>query len=103
MTTKLVIPSYELPDYRFLQGLGSLQVGSTDGPATTLWELLLNFEDSQYPVIVKGKKYTKYDLLFQAAQILSEDESRASDCIQKTGVKTIREMCSNEGIDPNLY
>jgi len=101
MTTKLVAPTYELPDYRFLQGLGELKVGSNEGPATTIWELLIHFDNSQYPVDVEGKIFTKYDLLIQAAQVLAGDRSRAVPHVGEDDVSKIWEMCRTIGVDPD--
>lgn len=101
MVTKLVVPIYEFPEYRFLQGLGELKVGSAEGPATTLWELLVDFDDNQYPVDIEGNTFTKNDLLIQASEILAGDKNRAASRVGEDGVKKIHEMCRNISIDPN--
>ena len=45
MPIQTVVPSWEDPLTRFLNGFGELQV-SPNGPAFTLWEALIRFEDS---------------------------------------------------------
>ena len=101
LSTKLVIPSWELPEHRFLEGLGELLVGNDKGSATTLWELLIHFDDSEYPVMIAGNLFTKKDLVFKAAQNLAGDRSRALPSVGEDGITKIREMCRTVGIDPD--
>ena len=103
MSTKLIIPSWELPEHRFLEGMGELLIGSNKGPATTLWELLIHFEDNEYPVMVAGNLFTKKDLIFKAAQILADDRSRALPSVGEDGIAKIIEMCRTAGIDPDSF
>lgn len=41
-----VIPSYENLKWRFLQGRGEINIGSENGPASTLWEFLIHAQDA---------------------------------------------------------
>lgn len=99
-----VIPSYESPKWRFLQGRGEICLQSEDGPATTLWEFLIHTKDEQYPLYLDGDLYTKEDLLYRAAQVLphipDEDVDRL---IAKKGRKKIIDMCIKIGIDPYIF
>jgi hypothetical protein len=94
-----VIPSYENPKWRFLQGRGEITIGSGNGPATTLWEFLLHTEDSGYPFFLEGEIFSKNDLLFRAAQLLPNIPDEVDRWVGKKGREDIWEMCKRAGFD----
>ena|SRR2546428_12519706 len=99
MPTLAGIPVYELPVHRFLQGRGDLNLG--ENVAFTLWEAILHFPDTNYPIEVEGQTLTKIDLLFWATDILvAGGESIAKSSVGEDGVKQIRQQCIEAGFDP---
>ena len=98
-----VIPIYESPKWRFLQGRGEINLGSQDGPATTIWELLLHNKDSKYPIYLDGELFSKEDLLLQAAQLLPHIPDVVDNWIRKEGREKLWEMCKEAGIDPKIF
>lgn len=98
-----VIPMYESPKFRFLQGRGEVNIGSSDGPATSLWELLLHLPDSGYPVFLDGERLSKDALLLQAAQLLPHIPDVVKDYVGQAGYDTIWQMCKAAGIDPEAF
>jgi len=51
MPLELVVPIYEHPLLRFLQGRGELKL-ARDGPATSLGELIVHTSPKDYPLLV---------------------------------------------------
>lgn len=97
-----VIPSYESPSWRFLQGRSEITIGS-DGPATTLWEFLIYEKDEQYPLYLDSKLYSKEDLLWEAAQLLPHIPDIVDNWVGKEGRYRIWDMCRKTGIDPKIF
>ena len=98
-----VIPSYESPKWRFLEGQGEINLQSEDGPATTLWEFLINARDGQYPLFLEGELFTKEDLLLKAAQLLPHIPDVVENWVGKGGRGSIYRMCKEKGIDPDRF
>lgn len=98
-----VIPTYESPKYRFLNGVGGIKLGTANGLATTLWETLLYLENDKYPIFLEGELFSKEDLLFHAAQILAADPHRAVQWVQNEGKQKIWSMCVVVGFDPSIF
>lgn len=98
-----VIPSWERPEYRFLNGLGEANLQSVDGPATTIFELLVHARDDQFPFWLAGKSYTKRDLLFQVAQIIGPDPERVKSRVFEDGYKKLWDMCVEYDLNPNKF
>jgi len=98
-----VIPMWEDPAHRFLQGLGEINLQSSQGPASTIFELLVHGKDSEFPFWLAGRAYTKKELLFQVAQLLPHVPDRAKNWVQEDGYKKLWEMCVEYGFDPKLY
>lgn len=98
-----VIPTYESPKYRFLDGVGEIKLGTAEGPATTLWEALLYLKNDEYPISLEGELFSKEDLLFRAAQILAADPNRAIQWVQNEGKEKIWSICVAAGFDPNIF
>jgi len=97
-----VIPCYESPKYKFLQGRADITIG-IDGPATSIWEFLIHAKDSQYPIYLDGDLYSKEDLLLEVAQYLPHRPQEARRIVGEEGRKKIWDMCTEAGIDPRMF
>ena len=97
-----VIPSYESPAFRFLQGRGEITLGH-NGPATTLWELLIHANVEEYPIYLDGRLYSKDDLLFAAAQLLPHIPEEVRKWVKEDGRQKIWNMCVESGHNPSYY
>lgn len=98
-----VIPSYESPKWRFLQGRGEINLQTEDGPATTLWEFLIHSKDKEYPLFLDGELFTREDLLLRAAQLIPHIPDIIDKWVHKEGREKIKEMCKEVGIDPCIF
>jgi len=97
-----VIPGYESPIFRFLQGRGEIHIGN-DGPATTLWEFLIHSKDSDYPLFLDGISYSKKYLLLCAAELLPHIPDEVRNWVFEEGRQKIWSMCLEEELDPNDF
>jgi len=97
-----IVPGYESPAYRFLQGRGEIILGK-NGPATTLWEFLIHSKDSQYPLYLEGNIYSKNELLLEAAQLLPHIPETVKNWVSEDGYKKIWQMCVEQDIDPKIF
>ncbi|MDD4439801.1 MAG: toll/interleukin-1 receptor domain-containing protein [Tissierellia bacterium] len=98
-----VIPMYESPKDRFLEGRGEVELGSDDKMASTIWEFVLYSKDSAYPLFIGGDLYSKKDLLFRIANLLPHIPEEAEKWVQKGGKQKLWKMCVDAGFDPNLF
>lgn len=96
------IPSYESPKWRFLQGRGEVVIGSVNGPATSMWELLLHLKDTGYPFYLDGELFTKEDLLLRAAHLLPHLPDVVKRYVGSDGYKKLCTMCREAGLTPNF-
>lgn len=94
---------YESPKFRFLRGRGELTINNEDGPAATLWELLITLSEDKYPVFIDGELFSKKHLIYEAAQVLAHNPRLAEKWVNKDGCKQIWEMCKQAGYDPKLF
>lgn len=97
-----VIPEYESPSYRFLQGRGEITLGS-NGLATTLWEFLIHTKESQYPLYLEGSIYNKEELLIEAAQLLPHIPETVQNWVGQDGYEKVWQMCIDHNIDPKIF
>ncbi|NOR87296.1 MAG: hypothetical protein GQ527_06775, partial [Bacteroidales bacterium] len=97
-----VVPEYESPSYKFLQGRGEILLG-LNGPATTLWEFLIYAKESEYPLYLEGSVYKKIDLLNEAAQLLPHIPETVQNWVGQEGYEEIWQMCVDYSIDPELF
>lgn len=97
-----VIPSYESPKFRFLQGRGEITL-SKNGFATTLWEFLLHSKASEYPLYIEGDLYDKDALLQIAAGLLPHIPEQVKNCVNEDGYNRIFDMCKRSGFNPGIY
>jgi hypothetical protein len=96
--TVAVVPLYQRPVHRFLNGDGELTLG-VEGPAFTLFEALVHFSPEGFPLYVEGEVLDREDLLLRAAQALAggAHSVRVGDETRER----IAEMCRSEiGLDP---
>lgn len=98
-----VIPSWENPSYRFLNGLGEVNLQTSDGPATSIYELLVHSKDTDFPFWLAGKSYTKIELLLHVAQIIGPDPDRIKGWVQEEGYKKLCDMCIENNLDPTFF
>jgi hypothetical protein len=87
-----VVPEYMDPVWRFKQGLGELTMG-VDGPAFTLWELLVHHPHHQYPIALGRRLFTREDLLWDAAQALYGDIQRARGPLRLAELAALLDEC----------
>ena len=76
-----VDPSYENPQWRFLQGRGELYVNTRNGGAFNLFETA-QFPDDAYPMYVHERPHSRRDIVLEVAKALyyrSYDELSLSD------------------------
>jgi hypothetical protein len=69
LTTKIVTPSYENPQWRFLQGRGELLANSDTGGAFNIFEAA-EFPDKDFPLYIYGRLYSKKDIIIEIAKII---------------------------------
>jgi hypothetical protein len=98
-----VIPGWEEPAYRFLEGLGEVNLQNSDGPASTIFELLLHGKEHHFPFWLAGRSYTKIDLLLRVAQLLGPVPDRVKNWVREEGYDSLWKMCEEYGIDPNSF
>ncbi len=98
MPIQTVVPSWEDPVSRFLNGLGELQV-SPNGPAFTLWEALIRFEDSRFPIQVRDREISKPELMAHAADVFNAGAfDRAERAVGRDGLEKIKDSCRQAGL-----
>ena len=76
-----VTPSYENPQWRFLQGRGELLANSVNGGAFNIFEAA-EFPDEDFPLYIYDRLYSKKDIVIEIAKIIvyrSHDDMRVSD------------------------
>jgi hypothetical protein len=64
-----VDPSYENPQWRFLQGRGELYVNTSDGPAFNLFEAA-KFPEKAFPMYIDDRPHTRKDILLAVAKAI---------------------------------
>ena len=94
-----VAPSYENPQWRFLQGRGELLSNTIDGPAFNIFEAA-EFPDEDFPLYIHGQSFSKKEIIKSVAKCLgfnSYDEIRISrDRLERLGF-----ICKTHGYDIN--
>jgi hypothetical protein len=97
MPIQAVVPPWEEPIFRFLDGLAELKIGP-DGPAFTLWEALVHFDDSHFPIKVGEREFARHELLFRAADIFNAGAfDRAERAVGRDGLEKIKDACRQAG------
>ncbi|EMH9753287.1 TPA: toll/interleukin-1 receptor domain-containing protein [Proteus mirabilis] len=98
-----VIPSWENPEYRFLNGLGEVNLQTIDGKTATIFELLIYSKDDQFPFWLAGKSYSKRELLMEVSRIIGADPTRVKKWVSDDGYKLLWDMCVENGLDPKIF
>ena len=98
-----VIPVWEDPAHRFLQGLGEVNLAGPGTLTTNLFEFLLSATEDDYPFWLGGKSYKKLELLYKASEIIAYDSDRVVDSIGEDGLNDLRRICVEGGVDPNNF
>lgn len=92
-----VDPSYENPQWRFLQGRGELYLNNRDGGAFNLFHAA-TFPDSAYPVYVHERPHSRRDIVLAVAKALyyrSYDELSLRDDDRER----MKAVCKQHGFD----
>jgi hypothetical protein len=98
MPTQAIVPSYEDPISRFLDGLAELQAHPSGG-VFTLWEALVSFTDSQFPIQVANREFSRQELVWRAADILNAGLfDRADRAVGHSGLEKIKGLCRQAGL-----
>ena len=106
--TRGVTPSYENPQWRFLQGRGELFANRQDGGAFNLFEAA-EFPENYFPLYVNDRQYTKKEIIFEVAKVLfygSHDEIRLATGQRDRMLKLCKEHgydIESPGFDPAIY
>jgi hypothetical protein len=100
--TVAFIPGYMEPVFRFLRGTGELTLEPGHGRAFTLWEALVHFDDDDYPLWVGGRTFTRTDLLEQASHALAGGFERPIGQVGEEGLRKIREMLVEHGLEADV-
>ena len=92
-----VDPSYENPQWRFLQGRGELYLNNRDGGAFNLFHAA-TFPDSAYPIYVHERPHSRRDIVLAVAKALYY---RSYDELSLTGDdrEHIKAICKQHGFD----
>ncbi len=98
-----VIPIWEDPAHRFLQGFSEINLPTHRGVTTTIFEFLLHTKEDDYPLWLAGKLYSKDDLLYKVSQYLAADPERTKTWVGDEGYQQIWKMCIESGYDPSIY
>ena len=98
-----VVPGWEDPSHRFLDGLGEVNLQDADGPPTTIFELLVHGNDRQFPFWLAGRLYAKEELLLHVARLLGPVPDRVKNWVGEDGYAKLWEMCKAQGIDPGMF
>ena len=103
-----ITPSYENPQWRFLQGRGELFVNHDDGSAFNLFEAA-EFPNNHYPLYIYNRQYTKKQIVLEVAKALyygSHDEVRLATGQTDRMIRLCKEYgydIESPGFDPAIY
>lgn len=103
-----VNPSYENPQWRFLQGCGELLINNENGPAFNLFEAA-EFPDTHFPLYVHNRPYSRQEIVLAVAkalhygnpdvvQLLDDHKERMKQLCKKYGYDL-----DAPGFDPAIY
>ena len=97
------IPIWEIPLHRFLVGFGEIMVDHKDGPATTIFELLLHRKSEDFPLWIGGQVFSRSNIAFRVYELLATDPSRAERWVRKEGINKLNQICTELGHDPKAF
>jgi hypothetical protein len=101
--TICVIPSWESPKHRFLQGIGEVKLRTEDGLAASMWELLLHLSETEYPLHLDGERFSREDLLLRAFENLNPQKDAVIGYVGEGGYAAIHAMFMARGLNPDLF
>lgn len=106
--TRGIAPSYENPQWRFLQGRGELYANREDGGAFNLFEAA-EFPDEYYPLYVHDRLHSKKDIVLAVAKALHYGSYERASLSQERRARMIK-LCQefgfdleDSGFDPAVY
>lgn len=91
-----IIPIYQNPKYLFLSGRGEILIGNPDGPAASLWELILHLDHKQYPIYLDGELFYRKDILLRAADSIMHISEIVDNFVGKEGRNKIINILNEE-------
>lgn len=91
-----VDPSYENPQWRFLQGRGELYMNTRDGGAFNLFEAA-RFPDAAYPMYIHERPHSRKDIVLAVAKALFYRSSELS--LSDDDRKQMKVICKQHGFD----
>lgn len=92
-----IIPSYENPQWRFLQGKGELLANSENGGAFHLFEAA-EFPDEDFPLFVYDRPYTKKEIVLAVTKALFYGNPDVIDIGDDRRAK-MKKLCKQYGYD----
>jgi hypothetical protein len=92
-----VVPIYENPQWRFLQGKGELLKNSENGRAFHLFEAA-EFLDEAFPIYVYDKPYTKKEIVLAVTKALYYGNPDVIDIGNERRAK-MKKLCKQHGYD----
>ena len=95
--TRGISPSYENPQWRFLQGCGELYANREDGGAFNLFEAA-EFPDNHFPLYVHNRPYSKKEIVLAVAKALYYGNPDVIS-ITKERRKRMKNLCKAHGFD----
>lgn len=98
-----VIPMWEDPAHRFLDGLGEVNMQTSEGPATTIFELLVHGSDDNFPFWLAGRSYSKKELVLRVAELLPHDPDRVKRWVGDDGYEKLWDVCVEHGFNPKQF
>jgi hypothetical protein len=101
--TVCVIPPWESPKHRFLQGIGEVKLRTADGLAASMWELLLHLAETDYPLHLDGERFSREDLLLHAFENLNPQKFAVIGYVGEEGYAAIHAMCMARGLNPDIF
>ncbi len=101
--TRAVVPTWEDPAWRFLNGVGEVQLNRPGSQVTTIFEFLLHSRDDEYPLWLAGKTYSKRDLAFHVAELVGPVPERVKGWVREEGFQRLLQLLRDLDIDPRQF
>ena len=92
-----VTPSYENPQWRFLQGRGELLANSDTGDAFNIFEAA-EFPDKDFPLYIYGRLYSKKSIIIKIAKIIVYQSYNSYSLSSERRDRMVR-LCKDYGFD----
>lgn len=95
-----VVPLYQRPVERFLNGDGELTLG-VEGPTFTIWEALLDLPEATLPMYVEGEVLDRRTLLLRAGETLTMRPQAAESIGPDRRARVVELFKAELGCDPS--